>query len=88
MLEKFQIKYGWKEFEIRNDFSYRNFSRFETEFELKFSEIPVSWVFKEIHWKFLLLWYWVKFGKQAPGYTLLQEKINFPQKRIRDLNLL
>jgi hypothetical protein len=25
-LKKFQIKYGWKELEIRNDFSYRNLS--------------------------------------------------------------
>jgi hypothetical protein len=28
----------------------------------------------------------MKFGQQAPGYTLLQEKINFHQKRIRNLN--
>jgi hypothetical protein len=35
VLQKFQIKYGWKELEIRKFFSYRNFSRFEIEFELK-----------------------------------------------------
>jgi hypothetical protein len=28
-LQKFQIKYGWKGLEIRNNFHYRNFSRFE-----------------------------------------------------------
>jgi hypothetical protein len=35
-LQKFEIKYGWKEFELRINFSYRNISRFEIEFELKF----------------------------------------------------
>jgi hypothetical protein len=39
LLEKFQIKYGWKELGIRNNLSYRNFSRFETEFDLKFREL-------------------------------------------------
>jgi hypothetical protein len=34
-----EIKYGWKEVEIRNNFSYRNISRFEMEFELKIKEI-------------------------------------------------
>jgi hypothetical protein len=32
------------------------------------------------------LWILTKFGQQAPGYTLLKGKINFPQKRIRKLN--
>jgi hypothetical protein len=39
MLNKFQIKYGWKEIEIRNNFYYRNFSRFEMKFELKIREL-------------------------------------------------
>jgi hypothetical protein len=39
ILEKLEIKYGWKKFEIRNNFTYRNFSRFEKEFELKFREL-------------------------------------------------
>jgi hypothetical protein len=34
----------------------------------------------------LELWILIKFGQQAPGYTLLQEKINFHQRRIRKLN--
>jgi hypothetical protein len=38
-LQKFQMKYGWKELEIRNNFPYRNFSRFETEFEQEFREL-------------------------------------------------
>jgi hypothetical protein len=37
--KKFQIKYGWKDIEIRNNFSYRNFFRFEMEFELKIREL-------------------------------------------------
>jgi hypothetical protein len=39
LLEKLEIKYGWKELEIRNNFPYTNFSRFEKEFELKFREL-------------------------------------------------
>jgi hypothetical protein len=41
-LQKFQVKYGWKEFEIRNNFSYRNFSGFEMECELKCREFFMS----------------------------------------------
>jgi hypothetical protein len=40
--QKFQIKYGLKELEIRNNFPYRNFSRFEMEFELKIGEASMS----------------------------------------------
>jgi hypothetical protein len=61
-LQKFQIKYGWKEFEIRNNVAYRNCFRFETKFELKFREISMSWISIEIHWKFLELWNLMKFG--------------------------
>jgi hypothetical protein len=82
VLQKFQIKYGWKELEIRNNFYYRNSSIFEIEFELKFREL----VRVEIHWKILELRILMKFGQQAPGYTLLQGKINFYQRRIRNLN--
>jgi hypothetical protein len=39
LLEKFKVKYGWKELEIRNNCPYRSFSRFEKEFELKFREL-------------------------------------------------
>jgi hypothetical protein len=39
MLKKLEVKYGWKELEIRNNFPYRIFSRSEKEFELKFKEL-------------------------------------------------
>jgi hypothetical protein len=39
MLEKLEIKYGWKEIVIGNNFPYRNFSIFKTEFELKIREL-------------------------------------------------
>jgi hypothetical protein len=39
VLEKLEIKYEWKDLEIRNNFPYRNISRFEKEFELKFREL-------------------------------------------------
>jgi hypothetical protein len=39
LLQKFQIKYVWKEVEIGNNFSYRDFSRFKMEFELKIREL-------------------------------------------------
>jgi hypothetical protein len=37
-LESFQVKYGFEGFEVRNNFPYRNFLRFEVEFELKCRE--------------------------------------------------
>jgi hypothetical protein len=39
MGQKFQVKYGWKYLEIMNNFPYRNFSRFEMEFELEIREL-------------------------------------------------
>jgi hypothetical protein len=42
LLQTFEIKYGWKVFEIRNNFPYHNFSRFKMEFELKFREVFIS----------------------------------------------
>jgi hypothetical protein len=41
-LQKFQINYGLKKFEINNNFSYINFFRLEMEFELKFREVYMS----------------------------------------------
>jgi hypothetical protein len=35
LLQNFQIKYGFVENEIRNNFLYWNFLKFEIEFELK-----------------------------------------------------
>jgi hypothetical protein len=42
MLQKFEIKYGWKVFEIRNNIPYSSFFRFEMKFELKFREASMS----------------------------------------------
>jgi hypothetical protein len=42
LLQKFQIKYGYEEHRIRNNFSYRNFSRFKIKFDLKFEEFSMS----------------------------------------------
>jgi hypothetical protein len=39
LLEKFQIKYGFGGNEIRNNFSYYNFSKFGIEFELKNKDV-------------------------------------------------
>jgi hypothetical protein len=41
-LEKIEIKYGYKGFEIWNIFPYCNFSIFRTSFELKFREDLMS----------------------------------------------
>jgi hypothetical protein len=38
MLENFQINYVFEGFEIRNNFTYRNFLRFRTKFELNIME--------------------------------------------------
>jgi hypothetical protein len=54
-LENFEIKYGLKEFEIRNNFSYRDILGFEMDFELKFREISRSRKQVKIDWKFLEL---------------------------------
>jgi hypothetical protein len=61
-IQKFQTKYRWKEFEIMNNFSYRNFSRFEMEFELKFRELFISQNRRKNHRKFVELWISMKFG--------------------------
>jgi hypothetical protein len=42
LLQKLEIKYGWKEPEMGNKFSYINLSIFELNFELKFKEISMS----------------------------------------------
>jgi hypothetical protein len=39
LLKKLEIKYGWKDLEIRNNFPCRNFFRFKMEFELKIREL-------------------------------------------------
>jgi hypothetical protein len=41
-LQNFEIKYGWKSFEISINISYLNFSKFKNEFELKFKEVSMG----------------------------------------------
>jgi hypothetical protein len=40
--QKFELKYGWREFVVRNNFPYKGFLRFEMDFELKFKEVFVG----------------------------------------------
>jgi hypothetical protein len=40
----------------------------------------MSWVSIEIYWEFLELWISMNQGQQAPCYTLLLEKNQFPAK--------
>jgi hypothetical protein len=42
LLQKFEIKYGWKRFEVRNNFAYRNFLKFQMDFELKIMEASIG----------------------------------------------
>jgi hypothetical protein len=53
-LEHFEIKYGWKGCEIRNNFPYSNFIRFRMEFELKFRKglgVEIQCNLMEFSWK-------------------------------------
>jgi hypothetical protein len=68
-LQKFETKYGWKVFEIRNNFPYRDFLRFEMDFELKFRESSMSWISRKIDWKFLESWDLMTFGQRFPFFT-------------------
>jgi hypothetical protein len=47
-LQKIEIKYGWREFEIRNNFPYKGFLIFEMDFELKFREASMTRISIEI----------------------------------------
>jgi hypothetical protein len=42
VLQKWEIKYGWKEFEMRNHFVYKGFLRFEIDTKQKFREASMS----------------------------------------------
>jgi hypothetical protein len=39
---KNKLKYGWREFEVRDNFPYKGFLRLEMDFELKFREVFVG----------------------------------------------
>jgi hypothetical protein len=38
MLQKLEIKYGWKELEMRKNFAQRSYLRFKMDLELNFRE--------------------------------------------------
>jgi hypothetical protein len=42
MPQKFELKNGWREIEVGNNFSYTGFLRFEMDFELKFRELSMG----------------------------------------------
>jgi hypothetical protein len=48
LLKKFEIKYDWKVFDIRNNFVHRIFLRFWMDFALKFRETSMRWIPIEI----------------------------------------
>jgi hypothetical protein len=85
-LQIFEIKYGWKEFETRDNFSYINILGFDMDFELKFRKFSRSRKQEKIDWKFLGTRILMKLGHQLPFYTLLQGKLNSQQNQIRNLN--
>jgi hypothetical protein len=39
MPQKLEIKYGWKQLDMRNNFASRIFLRFKMDLELKFKEL-------------------------------------------------
>jgi hypothetical protein len=67
--QKIEINYGWKGFEIRSNFTYRNFLKFEMDVELKIMEASMGWNSMEFPWKILGLRILMKFDWQAPPYT-------------------
>jgi hypothetical protein len=42
MPQKFELKCGWRAFEVRNNFPYKGFLRLEMDFKLKFGELSVG----------------------------------------------
>jgi hypothetical protein len=58
-LENFQIKYVFEAFEMRNNFTYSNFSKFRLEFELEFKEalgFKIQYNLIEFVWTFKNWW--------------------------------
>jgi hypothetical protein len=52
-LKIFETKYDFEIFDVRNNFTYRNFFRFKLYFELKIQRIFYELKSKKIDWKFL-----------------------------------
>jgi hypothetical protein len=76
IVNKIWLERAWDEEQL----FLRNFPQIWNRFGTKIQRTSLSWISIEIHWKFLELWTSMKYCQQAPGYTSLQEKINFQQK--------
>jgi hypothetical protein len=55
-LKIFEIKYGYKGFEIWNNFPYRNIQRFKKDFELKIREASRVWIWWKKIWSLNICW--------------------------------
>jgi hypothetical protein len=67
MFRKIQLKHGFEENGIRNNFPYWYFPKFRIEYELKIKEslgIEIRYNLMEIDWNFQEL---IKFESEAPG---------------------
>jgi hypothetical protein len=85
LIQKIQIKYEIVENEIRNNFSYWDFSKFETEFELKFKEalgIEFQWNLIEFDWDFQEL---MQSELGAPDCTWMTNQLMRKSLKFQDL---
>jgi hypothetical protein len=80
-LRKLEIKYGWKVFEIRNNFTYTDFLRFKMNFELKFIETSMSLKQGKIDWNFLRTRILIKTWPTTSFLNLIEKKNKFPAER-------
>jgi hypothetical protein len=84
--KKLELKYGWKGLEIRKNFSYINFSRFEMEFELKFKEVSMSWNSLEKSLKNLGTLDFDEIWPASSWLHLIARKNQIPSKEDQKLN--
>jgi hypothetical protein len=75
--QNFETKYGWKVFEIRNNFPYRDFLRFEMDLEPKFREPSMSWISRKIRLKNLDYLEFDETWPTTPYVQLIKGKNNF-----------
>jgi hypothetical protein len=83
LLQKFQIKYGWKGVEIGNNFPYINFSRLEIEFEIKISGIFYELNFDRNSLKILRTSEFDEIWLASALLYLIARKNQFPSKEHR-----
>jgi hypothetical protein len=70
MGNKIWLERTWDEEEL----CLKNFPQIRNGFGTKIQRTSMSWISIEIYWKFLELWISMRFGQQAPCYTLLPGK--------------